>query len=95
MRIKPTEPQLMLVIILFVVFAFLMQGRAHGYEIRIGTITFSGQCTVTVPMDRPEFEVKLASASYHPFVSPETNSIMRWDLKEERWELFRKEENVK
>lgn len=30
MRTRPTEPQLMLVIILFVVFAFLMQGMAHG-----------------------------------------------------------------
>lgn len=27
---RPSEPQLMLAIILFAVFAFLMQGRAHG-----------------------------------------------------------------
>lgn len=35
MRPRVTEPQLMLAIILFVVFAFLMQGRAHGAEYKV------------------------------------------------------------
>ena len=43
MRTRPTEPQLMLAIILFVVFAFLMQGRAHGagpYKVEVSTAEY-------------------------------------------------------